>query len=498
MRLVGSLLPWTEGEFGAVVVDASRNVAYLGSLSPFHGVAVINMTDRANPVLADELPSPTAGDFNALTTSYDVHLVGRYLLVAHHNDLLAGFHGVSVFDTSPDPFHPVLLRRIAIAATCGLESAELDPEVESGRPYAYLNSHCFIGGGVYIVNILTGAQVGFFEPPEPHQCPPCVDENLPHESFVQRHPVSHKMLDYIGFWNSGLRILDVTDPANPTEVGAFDYGPGTPFQKAHGAVATPSGNWTYVADEEASDTTGVVHIFDTSACDGTSHCTPSLVGQWHADGHGSQDPAERFGPGYIRFDPHNMTPRGENTLLLGNYGLGIRLVDTSDKADPEQISFYLPNQGSNGEQGRPGFYKGRRVWIALFGADGLVYASDINDGLIIAELNPHTTLPQGAARFTGGGTGVATNVTFHAAATGAGGHSVTFTTKRDGPVSLAIFDAAGRRIALITRPYTAAGTHTLVWNGTSSTGRAVPSGLYFARLATAEGQSTGKVVHLAP
>jgi len=51
---------------------------------------------------------------------------------------------------------------------------------------------------------------------------------------------------------------------------------------------------------------------------------------------------------------------------------------------------------------------------------------------------------------------------------------------------------------LITRPYTAAGTHTLVWNGTSSTGRAVPSGLYFARLATAEGQSTGKVVHLAP
>jgi hypothetical protein len=173
-------------------------------------------------------------------------------------------------------------------------------------------------------------------------------------------------------------------------------------------------------------------------------------------------------------------------------------VDTSDKTDPEQISFYMPNQSSNGDQQRPQFYIGRRTWIALFGSDGLVYASDINSGLFICELNPHTTLPQGAARFTGGGTDAATGASFRATATAGGAHAVTFTTKRDGPVSLAIFDAAGRRIALVTRAYAPAGTHTMVWNGTSSTGRAVPSGLYFARLATAEGQSTGKVVHLAP
>jgi hypothetical protein len=351
---------------------------------------------------------------------------------------------------------------------------------------------------MYTVNILTGQILSRFQSPEGIHCPPFpCDENLPHESFVQRHPVSHKMLLYVGFWDSGLRILDVTDPANPAQVGAFDYGTGTPYQNAHGAVATPSGNWVYVGDELAQDSTGGVHVFDTHGCDGTnpSACSPTPVGFWHVAGHPVQDPNELFGPTYLRFDVHNMTPRGENTLLLGNYGLGVRLVDTSIKTDPEEISFYVPNESPSGDQQRPGFFKGPRTWVALFGSDGLVYASDINLGLMIVRLNSHTVLPQGAARFANTG---ATDFSFRSGATDAGGHSVTFTTRRDGPVSLSIFDAAGRRIALVTRPYAAAGTHTLTWDGRSAAGRPVPTGLYFARVATSEGASTGKLVHLAP
>src|SRR2546425_8997293 len=246
MRLVGSLVPWPDGQFGAVVVDASRGVAYMGSLEATRGVAVIDMRDRAQPVLSAELGPPNdPGDPNNLSTSYDVDLVGSYLLVAHHQELgRNAFVGVSVYDTSVDPFHPTLLRRIPIPASCGLESAELDPEVESGRPYAYCNAHCFINGGMYTVNILTGEVLSRFVSPEGLNCPPfpCADENLPHEAFVQRHPTSGRVLIYIGFWDSGLRIVDVTDPRNPVEVGSFDYGTGTPYQNAHGAVATPSGN----------------------------------------------------------------------------------------------------------------------------------------------------------------------------------------------------------------------------------------------------------------
>jgi hypothetical protein len=511
MKLVGTLTPWPDGQFGAVVADAGRGVAYMGSLDPTHGVSVIDMRDRTRPVLSVDL-GPPPNPPNNLSTSYDVDLVGRYLLVAHHQDLgRDAFVGVSVYDISTDPFHPTLLRRISIPAGCGLESAELDPEAESGRPYAYCNAHCFINGGVYIANILTGEVLGEYAPPEPNICPGAgCDDNLPHESMIRRHPVSQRVLDYIGHWDSGLRIVDVTDPRNPVEVGSFDYGTGTPYRQAHGAVVTPSGNWVYVGDELGVEESGGIHIFDTHACDGTSYCTPVQVGFWHVAGHPVQDPNASAFPDYFRFDVHNMNPRGENTLLLGNYGLGIRLVDTSVKSDPEQISFYMVNASGEGDAQHPSSLVGRRTWIALFGSDGLIYASDINLGFFIVELNKNTVLPSGAARLEPAADASGTvHVGVEARTTGrdddlrfgnsrSGSHSATFTTKRGGPVSLAIFDAAGRPVALVTRAYAPAGRTTLTWNGLATDGRRAPTGLYFARVSTPDGERTGKVVHLAP
>jgi flagellar hook assembly protein FlgD len=49
-------------------------------------------------------------------------------------------------------------------------------------------------------------------------------------------------------------------------------------------------------------------------------------------------------------------------------------------------------------------------------------------------------------------------------------------------VSLAIFDASGRRIVDIARGSWAAGSHPIPWDGRDRSGREVSSGLYFARL----------------
>jgi hypothetical protein len=81
MRYVGSLVPIENGTYGTVVVNATLGVAYLGSLDANHGVFVIDMRDRENPVLVTELPPPPPNDFNNQSTSYDVDLRGRYLLV---------------------------------------------------------------------------------------------------------------------------------------------------------------------------------------------------------------------------------------------------------------------------------------------------------------------------------------------------------------------------------------------------------------------------------
>ena len=83
-------------------------------------------------------------------------LVGRYLAVAHHPLFgLQAFRGVAIYDTGPDPYHPILINAISMSP-CGLESSQLDPEAESGRPYVYCNLHCLADPAVFIANILTG------------------------------------------------------------------------------------------------------------------------------------------------------------------------------------------------------------------------------------------------------------------------------------------------------------------------------------------------------
>jgi hypothetical protein len=395
MKLVGALNPWKNGQFSNVAADASRHVGYLGSFDD-QGVAVIDTRNPAQPVLTDVLSTHITSD--ALTSdSADLDLVGRYLAVSHQAWSAEGaFTGVSIYDTGPDPYHPVLLRHIAVPG--GVHTVQLDPEVGSGRPYAYANSEHNLK--VTIVDILTGATLSQYASSEGIGCLPsdedCRQFAFAHEGFVQRHPRSARVLDYVSYWDGGLRIVDVTDPTSPTEVGAFAYpGPaaGGPCC-AHYAAATPSANWVYLEDEIGVGGTGGVHILNASGCDGTSYCTPTQVGFWHINGHPVQAAAfHGRGSGafhgvlqrFFTWDAHNLDLKGENTLLVANYTMGIRLIDTTNKASPKEVSFYLPNANKNLACNQACFFQGRETWGSYFGSDGRIYASDFWLGFFIVQ-----------------------------------------------------------------------------------------------------------------
>jgi len=391
MKLVGALNPWVNGQFSNVAADAGRTIAYLGSYDD-QGVAVISTAVPSQPVLTDRL-STAITSVDATSDSADLDLVGRYLSVSHQpwSDE-AAFGGISIYDTSADPRHPSLLRRIAVGG--GVHTVQLDPEIESGRPYAYANSeHDF---KTTIVNILTGAIVGAYVSPEPQGCadPECAQFNFAHEGWVQRHPASGRMFDYVSNWDSGLRIVDVSDPAHPVEVGSWDYPNADAQCCAHYAAATPSGNWVYVEDEIGVGDTGGVHVLDTSSCDGTSRCTPQQVGFWHIPGHRVQAGAYhgRGGPNehgviqrFFTWDAHNLDVKGENTLLVANYTAGIRLVDTTAKSEPVEVSFYLPNANKDEACNQNCFFQGRETWGAYFGTDGRIYASDFWLGFFLVQ-----------------------------------------------------------------------------------------------------------------
>ena len=60
--------------------------------------------------------------------------------------------------------------------------------------------------------------------------------------------------------------------------------------------------------------------------------------------------------------------------------------------------------------------------------------------------------------------------------------TIAFDLPRDGAVTLALFDARGRRVRTLVEGARAAGTHRVLWDGLDDGGRAVSSGVYFVRL----------------
>jgi hypothetical protein len=63
-------------------------------------------------------------------------------------------------------------------------------------------------------------------------------------------------------------------------------------------------------------------------------------------------------------------------------------------------------------------------------------------------------------------------------------------------VRLEVFSAAGARVRRLVDQAQSGGEHTLVWDGTADTGRALPRGVYFVRLAVGQRTTTGKMVLL--
>jgi hypothetical protein len=74
--------------------------------------------------------------------------------------------------------------------------------------------------------------------------------------------------------------------------------------------------------------------------------------------------------------------------------------------------------------------------------------------------------------------------------------SIGYSLDVTGPVELRIFDAAGRLVASLVEDQRPKGLHIARWNGTDARGRALPPGIYFARLASGDDVLVEKIARL--
>jgi len=72
--------------------------------------------------------------------------------------------------------------------------------------------------------------------------------------------------------------------------------------------------------------------------------------------------------------------------------------------------------------------------------------------------------------------------------------TVTYSLPSASDIELAVYDVAGRRVAVLERGERNAGEHSVVWNGRNGEGERVASGVYFVRLAAAGEACARKIV----
>jgi flagellar hook assembly protein FlgD len=74
---------------------------------------------------------------------------------------------------------------------------------------------------------------------------------------------------------------------------------------------------------------------------------------------------------------------------------------------------------------------------------------------------------------------------------------IVFSIRKDGPVTMAIYDVSGRRVrTLIEGRVMEAGHHTMTWDGLDDRGKQVSSGVYFCRFAAENVDSATKMILL--
>jgi len=74
------------------------------------------------------------------------------------------------------------------------------------------------------------------------------------------------------------------------------------------------------------------------------------------------------------------------------------------------------------------------------------------------------------------------------------GTGLAFSLEREGQVALVVHDLAGRAVRTLVAGRLPQGVHQASWDGTADDGRAVPPGVYFCRLTTAEGVRSRRMV----
>ena len=206
------------------------------------------------------------------------------------------------------------------------------------------------------------------------------DASFPHDVDVALHPLTGRTLLYAAWWQSGLVVLDVTDPAAPALVSRTADVPQGEEVNVHDVHPYPhlvgGRHYTLTAPEiPAGATTGRLRVWDT-----TDPAAPVQVASWMLPG------------GYVvdqpfSFSPHNFVflPDGKVALSHGHAGVWILAWLAPDGngvlAEPRVVAWSLPHAAGAVPPAWTPVEGSPWVWGTAVDDAGNLWLSDVASGL---------------------------------------------------------------------------------------------------------------------
>jgi hypothetical protein len=141
---------------------------------------------------------------------------------------------------------------------------------------------------------------------------------------------------YLSYWDLGVIILDVTEPTAPRWLGWFAE-PQTDEGNTHSVAVAHDGKLMLVADETEAPPWGGLRLVDI-----TDPANPRQVGGYETADAASGRPGDAYA-----YSIHNplTDDRNPDRAYIAWYGDGVRLLSIADASQPGELASWVPPRG---------------------------------------------------------------------------------------------------------------------------------------------------------
>ena len=268
--------------------------------------------------------------------------VANDLMIVNHEKLGQGRSdfggGLGIYDVS-NPAQPKMISKWRTGGR-GVHRYDFD-----GR-YAYISPTVdgYIGNIVMILDLQDPAnptEVGRWW--IPGQWEAGGEEYFWHDWVAPRchHPIRRGDRLYVSYWHHGFFILDISDMSQPKMISGHNTSPVYPHptHTCLPMVQSIAGrDIMVVADEDVAKLYPAAPAF-TWIYDITVETMPTPIATWQVDGlHGDGTPQEPM------MGCHQPSERPAGTIIpFSWFAQGLRLVDIADPYNPREVGYYIPD-----------------------------------------------------------------------------------------------------------------------------------------------------------